>query len=239
MTAATTRPGSLRIARPAVAIAAGAVGPPSPMPLVAVLGPRSHAVASACAVALALARARGAPAALAGAAGVARRQQLVGGMPAARRHAGRLRGRGLPAVASGRVVWVALEAPGYAVAAEARGADAGFRDEVGLAAAIAAGLGRATSAARVPAALALPLARTDALDRVLAWHDAFVVVRDPGAPEGLLRHALASLASLGRPVATMAVPPRVDATLAAAGMRAPAAAVQAVERLGDVGRSRG
>ena len=100
---------------------------------------------------------------------------------------------------------------------------------------MAATLGRAASAARVPAALALPLARTDALDRVLGWHDAFVVVRDPAAADVVFERALASLARLGRPLATMPPPPRPAATLATAGLSAPAGATAAIARLGLAG----
>lgn len=134
---------------------------------------------------------------------------------------------------------MAIEAPVPAIAAQAPTADADAHDEVGLAAALAAALGRATTTERTPAALALPLARTEALDRVLAWHDALLVVRDPGAPDGLLEQVLASLARLGRPVATMSVPSRIDATLAKIGVRPGAEAIQAIERFRDDGRPRG
>jgi hypothetical protein len=226
---AIARAGTLRIARRTLAAGAANAGGPRPsMPLVAVLGSCRHAAVGACAMALALTRACGAASALAGAVGVLHRQPHLGGLPAARGSAARLRARGLPAVAVGRLVWVALE-------------DA-CDDETGLAAAMAATLGRAAAAVRAPAALALPLARTEALDRVLAWHDAFVVVREPDMPDVLVESALASLARLGRPVATMPVLSRVDAALAAGGLRAPAEAIRAGELLGfrgDGGRPRG
>jgi hypothetical protein len=189
------------------------------MPLVAVLGARDHAAASTGAVALALTRALGTGTALAGVAGASRRQPPLGGLPAARRTAARLRERGLPATTAGRLVWL--------------GIDVDEHDDVGLAAAMAATLGRAASAARVPAALALPLARTEALDRMLGWHDAFVVVREPAAADVVVERALVSLARLGRPVATMPPPSGLAATLAAAGLGVGAGgAAEAVARLG-------
>src|SRR5437764_568853 len=92
-------------------------------------------------------------------------------------------------------------------------------------------LGRSATFAGVPATLALPFARTDALDRVLAWHDAIVVVREPDAAPTVIERALASLAELGRPVAAIAPPRRLSGTLAAGGVVAPAEAVRAVAEL--------
>ncbi len=112
------------------------------------------------------------------------------------------------------------------------------RDDAGVAAGMAAMLGRGGSALATPAALALPLTRTAALDRVLAWHDGFVVVREPEAPEGLAERVLESLARLGRPVAVMSPPSRGGAALATAGLVAPPEAVQAVEWLGLGGPGR-
>lgn len=112
-------------------------------------------------------------------------------------------------------------------------------DVGGVAAACAARLGRAAAAVAAPAALALSFPRTGALDRVLAWHDGVVVVREPEADDVLLEHVLASVAELGRPVAVMAPPARVAATLARAGLRAPDEAVRAVAALGLDGGARG
>ncbi len=189
-------------------------------PLVAVLCTPERSRVSASGIALALARGLRAPCGLAGAVGGG---QIVstGALPAAHRAAVRMRERGLPATASGRLVWLA----------DGRGplpAD----DRAARAAATSAELARAAAAAGMPAAVALPFARTAALDRVLAWHDAILVVREPDASEAVIERALASLAALGRPVAAMAPPTRVAAALAAGGVRAPAEAVHAVAALG-------
>jgi len=123
-------------------------------------------------------------------------------------------------VASGRLVWLA----------DGRGALA-TDDGAGRAAAMSAELGRSAAFIGAPAAIALPLARTAALDRVLAWHDAFVVVREPDAPATVIERALASLAELGRPVAAMAPPSRLPGMLAIEGVVAPAEAIRAVAEL--------
>lgn len=193
---------------------------PRPVPLVAVLCQPARGRAAASGVALALAGALGEPCALAAAAGVAAAGSLAGA-PTARRAAARVRDRGLPAAATGRLAWLA----------DRRGRDV-VGDDAASAAALSAELGRAAAAAGAPAAVALPIARTAALDRVLAWHDAIVVVRDPGMSDAVLERGLASLAMLGRPVAAMAPPTRLTAALAAVGLRAPAEAAVAVAQLG-------
>jgi len=206
-------------------------------PLVAVLCAPSHARTSASGVALALAGAGLRGPALASAVGSVPRT-AGGGAPAARRMAGRLRACGLPATAAGRLVWLAggrIEqrgAAGDGIGIEAGATGGGRADEAGVAAAAAVALGRAVAVVAAPAALALPFARTAALDRVLAWHDAIVVVREPDATDALWKQAMTSLARLGRPIASMAPPPRIGAALAAGGMLAPAEAVRAVAQLG-------
>lgn len=105
-------------------------------------------------------------------------------------------------------------------------------DREAHAAAVSAELARAAAAAGLPTAVSLPFARTAALDRVLAWHDAIVVVREPDASDAVIERALASLAALGCPVSVMAPPPRLAAALAVGGVRAPAEAVHAVAALG-------
>jgi hypothetical protein len=144
----------------------------------------------------------------------------IGGVSSARRAAHSVHERGLPAAASGRLVWLS----------DRRGEFAGD-DIAGRAAAMSAELGRSAAFAGAPAAIALPFVRVAALDRVLAWHDAIVVVREPGAAAVVIERALMSLAKLGRPVAAMAPPSRLTGTLATGGVVAPAEAVRAVAEL--------
>ena len=178
-------------------------------------------------IALALARGLGAACGLVGAAGGGEIAS-AGALPAAHRAAVRMRERGLSATATGRLVWLA----------DGRG-PLPVEDRAARAAATSAELARAAEAAGLPAAVALPFARTAALDRVLAWHDAILVVREPDASEGVIERALASLAALGRPVAAMAPPARLAAALAAGGVHAPAEAVHAVAALELDGGGRG
>ncbi|MFL5818679.1 MAG: hypothetical protein ACJ76L_13915 [Conexibacter sp.] len=201
-----------------VASASGA-GTPLPAPLVAILctAPRGRSAASA--LALALARASRCSCALVGAVGESP-SGSVGGMPSARRAARGVRDRGLPAAASGRLVWLP-DRRGTLVAG----------DTAGRAAVMSAELGRAAAFVGAPAAIALPFARTAALDRVLAWHDAIVIVREPGAPAAVIERALSSLSELGRPVAAMTPPPRLSGALAAGGVVAPAEAMRVVAEL--------
>ena len=199
------------------AAAASGIGGPRPSPLVAVLCTEPRRRVAAAGVALALAPHGGC--ALAGAVGEGL-VASIGGTPRARRVARSVRERGVAAAASGRLVWLA----------DRRGPQAP-EDVVGRAAAMSAELGRLATFVGVPAAVALPFARTPALDRVLAWHDAIIVVREPDAPAAMLERALASLAELGRPVAAMAPPPRLPGVLAVGGLRAPAEALGAIAEL--------
>ncbi|HZV73839.1 MAG TPA: hypothetical protein VFF79_09015 [Conexibacter sp.] len=196
------------------------VPPGALVPFVAILGGPSSARAAASGIALALARALGRPCGLAGAAGGGAAGSL-GCVPAARRAVASLHERGLPATASGRLVWLA----------DRRGADP-TDDVPAHAAALSAELGRAAAAVGAPAAAALPFVRTAALDRVLAWHDALVVVRQANVSDAMLGQALASLAALGRPVVAMAPPTRLATALAAGGLQPPAEAVHAIAELG-------
>jgi hypothetical protein len=201
------------------AVTAGGVGAPLPTPLVAILCAAPRGRSAAAGVALALARATRRSCAFVGVVGEAT-PGSVAGTPSALRAARGVRERGLSAAASGRLVWLS----------DCRGTLA-TDDIAGRAAAMSAELGRSATFAGVPATIALPFARTDALDRVLAWHDAIVVVREPDSAPMVIERALASLAELGRPVAAIAPPRRLSGTLAAAGVVAPAEAVRAVAEL--------
>jgi hypothetical protein len=202
------------------AAAANGIGAPSSAPLVAILCAAPRGRAAAAAIALALARVTRRRCALASVVGEAVPGSM-GGAPTARRAARGVRERGLPAVASGRLVWL----PDHRGAVSAD-------DVAGHAAAMSAELGRAAAFVGAPAAIAMPFARTAALDRVLAWHDALVVVRDPDAAGAVIEHALESLAELGRPVTSIATLPWLPRALAAAGAVAPVEAVRAVVELG-------
>lgn len=87
------------------------------------------------------------------------------------------------------------------------------------------------AATGAPGVLAIPLVRTDALDRVIAWHDGVVVICEPDATAAVAGRVAASLAALGRPIACAAPPSRRTAALAELGLRAPVVAVQAAEQL--------
>ena len=205
--------------------AAGAGGAPD-MPLVAVLCAGPHARAAAAGVALALARTSRSRLALAGTVGGPAAPALPAA-PSARRAAGALRRRGIPASASGRLVWLADRRRALAV-----------DDAASRCAASGAELGCAAAALGAPAAVAYPFARTDALDRVLAWHDAIVLVREPETPAEMIGRALASLSRLGRPVRAMALPSRTAGALAAAGLVVPAEAAAVVAELVAADRER-
>lgn len=208
-----------QVARGRSAVAAAAAGGAPHAPLIAVLCAEPRARVAAAGVALALARQGGGRFALGGAVGAPAAAALLA-TPRARRAAGVLRQRGLPATASGRLVWIA----------DRRGAlPAG--DAASRCAASGAELGRAAAVLGAPAAVAYPFGRTDALDRVLAWHDAIVVMREPDAPDAMIERALASLARLGRPVAAMVPPPRASGALAVAGCAVPAEAAAVVAEL--------
>lgn len=106
-------------------------------------------------------------------------------------------------------------------------------DPVGAVAAASLELAGAARAVGVPAAVAIPLARTTALDRVLGWHDGIVVVDDERTtmPE-LAELARESVAALDRPVAAMTLPSRLQKRAAVAGLRVPDEAARAVTDLG-------
>ncbi len=196
------------------------------MPSVVVLGTPAHGRVVAAGIAVALARALGIPAGLAGAIGAGPiTPAALAVAPAARRAAARLRRQGHDASARGRLVWLADRRA-------ATGLRAFADDPVGTAGASCAELARAAAAIRAPSALALPSPRSEGLDRVLAWHDGIVVVREPDATEGLTDLVLASVAALGPPVACVEAPSRVAGTVALLGVVPPAFAVRAVEQLG-------
>jgi hypothetical protein len=201
-----------------------AIGPPDAPPVVAVLCDARVARAAAAAVALALARRDRRPLALAAAvAADGAWPGAVAAVPAAHRAVARLRERGQRATASGRLVWLGERGPAWTPAAG---------DPPGVTAAASAALGRAASAVRAPGALAIPLARTAALDRVLRWHDGIVIVRERDADDALLDCVRRSVAALGRPLAEMPCPARLPATAAALGIAAPVVALRAVAELG-------
>ena len=209
--------------RPAARVIAPAAGPLTP-PTIAVLcaAPRGRVAASA--VSLALARVLGRRCALAAMVGAAEAGPgSAAALPAAQRAARRLRERGADATATGRLVWLGDRRAGEL---GVEGADA-----PGAVAAASAELGRAAMVAAAPAAIAIPLARVEALDRVLGWHDGIVVLPEPDMAAPVLERVLASLALLGRPVACMAPPSRLAGSAAVLGLRAPACALTAVEQL--------
>lgn len=221
---ALSRPAAFGVPRPRRTAAAPGAGRAPGTPLVAVLCAEPRAHVAAAGVALALARMTGSRLALAGAVGAPATATLLA-TPRARRAAGALQRQGLPASASGRLVRLA----------DRRGALA-LDDAASRCAAAGAELGRSAAALGAPAASAYPFARTDTLDRVLAWHDAIVVVREPDAPAAMIEHALASLAQLRRPVGAMAPPPRVPGILAVAGLAVPVEAAAVVAELFSAGR---
>ena len=205
-------------------------------PQLAVLCSPARAHAAAASVALALAETRRTPCSLACAIGCAA-VSSASLTPGARRAAARLRRRGESAAAVGRLVWLVADAPDVGAdpdAGVAADADrpAGARPD---AAGASLALGRAARAVTAPAVLAIPFARTAAIDRVLAAHDAIVVVREADVPARLSELVLASLGELGRPVVAMDAPSLLAARMATAGLRAPATAADAVARLRDAG----
>jgi hypothetical protein len=212
--------GLLRTERSASAAGAGA---PSATPLVAVLCAESRARVAAAGIALALARTTGRRCALAGVAG-AEAGAAVAGLPAARRESLALRRHGLPASASGRLVWLT----------DRRGS-LQANDVPSRCAALSAELGRSAAALGLPAAVAFPCVRTDALDRVLAWHDAIVLGPEPDVPAAMIEQAIASLARLDRPVGVMMPPSRTAGLLAVVGLAAPAEAMAALAALSQTG----
>jgi hypothetical protein len=203
--------------------ARGPVGPCGGAPTVVVLCSATRARAAAAGVALALAGACGSACATVAGIGVPGVPPDAAALPAARRAAARLRADRLAAGASGRLVW--LDDP----------AGDAVQDGAGLAGAASSALGRAVAVVGTPAVLAVPFARTAALDRVLGWHAGIVVVREPAVDDALVDRSLASLAALGRPVVELTPPARWPAALSVAGLRAPGCAAQAVAQLGLAG----
>jgi hypothetical protein len=108
-------------------------------------------------------------------------------------------------------------------------------DPADATAALGAELSRAAATVEAPLALAIPFARSEALDRVLGWHDAIVVVRPRDATVALLQLVLESVAALDRPVVAVAPPRHLAAAAATAGLHVPAFATAAVAQLGADG----
>ncbi|ADB52951.1 hypothetical protein [Conexibacter woesei] len=207
-------------------------------PQVAVLCSPARAQAAAASVALALAAACSTPFSLACAVGTGA-PAPASLAPGARRAVVRLRQRGEHATAVGRVVWLTAEPPAGAAGDVDAGRSAGGRsDAAGTLAGASRALGRAAGAVAAPAVLAVPFARTAAIDRVLGWCDAIVVVRDAETPTALAELVLGSIEELRRPVVAMDAPARIAARAATAGLRAPAVAVDAVARLYEAGSLR-
>jgi hypothetical protein len=219
------------------------VAPSGSAPAVAVLCETGNGCAAASAVALALAAATGRPCGLAAAVGTAAPGAGAGGgLPSAAGAARLLRDRGQPATACGRLVWLLGRdsvrgpaeddgtLPALARRRDLDRAHAGI-DAVGVVAGASAALGRAATAVAAPAALAIPLGRSDALDRVLRWFDGFVVVRAPVREDVVLAQIVTSLRALERPVAVMPPLGHADAFAARLGLRAPAVARAAVAGL--------
>ena len=227
----SSTPASTRASVPAPAPASErGAAPASPSaPTVAVLCDPAHGAVAASAVALALADACGSRCALAASVGHGAIAAVPAG-PAVRRAAAALVGRGYDAAAVGRLVWLADLRVTRRRADDPRPlAD----DPVGAVAAAALEVAGASRALGAPAALAIPLARSDALDRVLGWHDAIVVVEDGRTTTAELAELVTtSLAQLGRPVAAMGLASRLRARLTVAGLGRPATAVRAVADLG-------
>ena len=222
-------PGGVALPAPATPVAASAP------PTVAVLCDPAHATLAASAAALALAAAAGTRCAVAMAVGRGERAAMPLAATAGR-GAARLRGRGYDATAVGRLVCLAdlrVSRRPQAVAGGAAGCGPIDDDPVGAVAAASLELAGAARAIGAPAAVAIPLARTAALDRVLGWHDGIVVVDDERTtmPE-LAELARASLSTLDRPLAAMALPSRLTGRAALAGLRATDAAVRAIAELG-------
>ncbi|HST43003.1 MAG TPA: hypothetical protein VLK58_25990 [Conexibacter sp.] len=195
--------------------------PPIALPSVAVLSNGTGGAAVAAAISLALADHCGRPCALVATVGPAP-PGVVALSPAAARAAARLRRSGQAARARGRLIWLAGELP----------QDGDEDDPTAAAAGLSARVARAAAAIGAPSALALPLARSAALDRILAWHDGVVVVQEPGASAAIAELVLDSLAALGRPVTAVVAPSRVVAQVVTLGLHTPGFAAAAVERLG-------
>jgi hypothetical protein len=220
VTSLATRVGRLFVAPSGVALT---VPHPSVRSLVVLCRPeRTRPLAASAAIALAAVT--GTRCALASVAGLVDPPPGLGlGVLGSRRALAVVRAAGHRCGARGRVVWVAdRRADVEAVVAS---------DPVGAVAAASHELGTLAAATGLPAVLALSLVRTEALDRVLGWHDGLVAALEPDATEGIAERVQESLAALGLPFACVAVPSRWDGALAEWGMRAPAPIVTAVADL--------
>jgi len=180
---------------PPEASARVAAAPVPPAARVVVLGASADAVAVAAGVALALRAPSGLVAAWhserAPVRGVATR--------AAARLAARLTARDLPAVARGRLAWLALPGAPEEAAAAVR---------------------RASAAVDGPLVTALAGARPPALEQLVGEHDMAIVAADPDS--ALARAALAGLAARGLEAIACAPPrPGLARRAALAGLSAP------------------
>jgi hypothetical protein len=115
----------------------------------------------------------------------------------ARRLAARLEGRGVTALAGGRLVGVSLPGPAAEAVAAAQ---------------------RAVAAVDAATAVVLAGPRHDDLDALLALQDAVVLVLREPADSPLVRLALAGLAHTPAPVVTVPAPSGPVGALAAAGL---------------------
>ena len=164
-----------------------------------VVGTRRDALPLAAAVALVLRVADRAAAAVVAVwvGGGARPSPRGPAMPAASRLAARLSGRQLPAVASGRLVWLRLPLDPHGAATAVR---------------------RAVATVDGPVVTALAAARPAALDDLVADHDLVIVAADPATP--LARAALARLTGCSG-LACRPLPRGPGRALALAGLVAP------------------
>ncbi len=209
--------------------AAPAAGPPVPRlaPTVAVLTAAAPPQPAAAAVALALAAVCGARAALVACVAAAPPRGALR-TPASVATATRLRRDGVPAHPAGRLVWLR---DGSATE-PAEDADAGVLDPAAAACALAVLLAGAGRRCGLPTVIGVGGPRSDALDRTLASRHGIVVVLPRELAPPLAEATLGSLARLGPPAVAMAVPRRLDAAGALAGLRTPRAAADAVAALG-------
>jgi len=164
-----------------------------------VLGAPPDAAPLAAALALALRATDGAPAALVASWGAGHAVARGPATPAAARLAAALARRELPAVARGRLAWLALPGEPLEAAAVVR---------------------RAAALVDGPLVTALAGARPPELDDLVAEHDLAVVAAEPETP--LARAALASLSARGVDARACRPPRRgIARALALAGLAAP------------------
>jgi hypothetical protein len=167
---------SALLERAASALSSPAAHPSRFAPRALVLGRPDDAVPVAAALAGGLREQQRAAGALLAAWPCAETPRAALGTPAASRLTARLQARGLPAVARGRLTWLALGA-----------------DQLPLAA-------RAVAAVDVPAVIAVTGPRTEASDDLLAEQDLVVLVVGTDAEPGLESLALAGLEHCAAPV---------------------------------------